>query len=165
MSGRRALVVGGIFVAALATGAYSAGSRVEQPFAFDHAAHVRAADCVLCHRGARTGARAGLPDLGFCTGCHAVAPGKPTGAAAAAWQKAAAGEVVPWNRLYRLPSHVYFSHQRHVTLAKVECATCHGDIARAVVPPERPLRILKMRDCLACHERERVTVDCTGCHR
>ena len=153
------------FGLALCAGAWATERRVDQPYPFNHAVHVRAAGCPLCHQGVRTGPQAGIPDLNFCTGCHAVPPGKPSPAAEAQWQRAAGGESVPWNRLYQLPPHLYFSHRRHVVLANRECAECHGDLAQRTTPPSAPVRITKMRDCIACHELEKVTVDCTGCHR
>lgn len=166
MIGRQAARVAGIgFVLALGLGAYWSERYTDQPFPFSHAAHVRGAACVLCHQGARTGPRAGILDLVGCTGCHAVPPGNPSAGQRAAWQKAEAGEAAPWNRLYRLPPHVYFSHRRHVVLAGLECASCHGDLARSTTAPSRPRQIVKMRDCIGCHDREKVTVDCTGCHR
>lgn len=165
MSRATLALITGIALLAFGVGAYNSHRYTNQPFAFNHAAHVKGADCGLCHAGIRTGARAGIPDLNFCTGCHAVAPGKPSVAAEAAWKKAAAGETVPWNRVYRLPSHVYFSHRRHVVLAELTCVTCHGDIAQRAEPLSEPLERLKMRDCIACHEKNKVTADCTGCHR
>lgn len=153
------------FVLALGLGAYWSERTTDQPFPFNHAAHVRGAACVLCHQGVRTGPRAGILDLVGCTGCHAVPPGHPSATERAAWQRAEAGEAVPWNRLQRLPSHVYFSHQRHVVLAGLDCASCHADMAERTTAPSRPRQIVKMRDCIGCHEHEKVTVDCTGCHR
>jgi hypothetical protein len=162
---RSAWVAGIAFAIALGAGAYSSERYTAQPFPFHHAAHVKGASCALCHQGVRTGARAGILDLGACTGCHAVPPGDPSAAQKARWQKAVAGEAAPWNRLYRLPPHVYFSHRRHVVLANLECAACHGDIAQRSAAPGRPRKIVRMRDCIACHDHEKVTADCTGCHR
>jgi hypothetical protein len=153
------------FVVALGAGAWTSGRRVDQPYPFNHSVHVKGASCTLCHQGVRTAAHAGIPDLNFCTGCHAVPPGRPSAAEEALFQRAIKGEGVPWNRLYQLPRHVYFSHRRHVVLANRDCAECHGDIAQRTAPPAAPVRITKMRDCLGCHEQEKVTVDCTGCHR
>jgi c(7)-type cytochrome triheme protein len=158
-------VAGMGLVVGLGVGASWSERYTDQPFPFNHAAHVRGAACLLCHQGARTGARAGILDLVACTGCHAVPPGNPSAAQRAAWQEAEAGVAAPWNRLYRLPSQVYFSHQRHVVLAGLDCATCHGDIAQRTSAPARPRQIVKMRDCIGCHDHEKVTVDCTGCHR
>jgi hypothetical protein len=163
---RRSIVLA-IVAAAIAfgVGAYTSRRFTRQAYPFSHAAHTRKANCELCHRGVRQGAAAGIIDLTACTGCHALPPGAPSVAEKAVWQEAMAGKATPWNRLYRLPPHVMFSHRRHVVLARLDCAGCHGDIAERASVPDRPREILKMRDCLGCHEREKVTVDCTGCHR
>jgi predicted CXXCH cytochrome family protein len=75
------------------------------------------------------------------------------------------GEDIPWNRIYDVPGHVYFSHRRHVAVASVECATCHGDIASSTTPPPAPLNDISMAFCIDCHEKEKVTTDCNACHR
>ena len=75
------------------------------------------------------------------------------------------GEEIPWQRVYRMPGHVFFSHQRHVTLAKVQCPICHGAIEKAVTPPTRPAVNQEMDWCIACHESRQVSVDCNACHR
>jgi len=158
--------MGFVFVACLSITAWYAERPVEQPYPYNHAVHTATADCTLCHRGARDGVRAGLPDMQVCTRCHATPPGKqPSADDEALWKRAAAGDPVPWNRLYRLPSHLYFSHRRHTTVAGIECERCHDAMGKRTSPPSRPLRSLKMSDCIDCHEETQVTVDCTACHR
>ena len=62
------------------------------------------------------------------------------------------GELL-WVRIYELPHHVYFSHQRHTEAGGVECKVCHGDMAALTVPPARLIaRTVQMDNCLACHE-------------
>jgi hypothetical protein len=155
-----------VFVICAGAGVLFADRPTRQPYAYDHAAHTAKADCSLCHRGARNGMRAGLPSLEVCTRCHATAPGKsPSAADQALWEKAQNGSAPPWNRLFELPGHVQFSHRRHVTVAGVACETCHGDMQHRRTPPLYPLKVLTMRDCIDCHQQEKVTVDCTACHR
>jgi len=139
---------------------------VTQPFPYNHSVHTAKAKCVICHRGVETGAKAGLPDLTLCTQCHATVPGKsPTKGQRALWKKALEGDEVPaWNRLYRVPDHVYFSHRRHVVLGGLACEGCHGTMAKQTKPPRRALKKLMMRDCLSCHEEKQITEDCTACH-
>lgn len=79
------------------------------------------------------------------------------------WKKS--GEDIPWRRIYDVPSHVYYSHRRHVTVAGIECATCHGDIGASTAPPRAPLNDISMAFCIACHEEQEVTTDCNACHR
>jgi Cytochrome c7 and related cytochrome c len=162
----RLLPFTGAFVICAGGGMLFADRPTFQPYAYNHAVHTAKADCTLCHRGARDGARAGLPSLEVCTHCHATAPGSaPSARDRAVWAKALQGSAPPWNRLYRLPAHVFFSHRRHVTVAGVACETCHGDMEHQKTPPKYALKALKMRDCISCHQQEKVMVDCTGCHR
>ncbi len=44
-------------------------------------------------------------------------------------QFSAAGKPIPWNRIYRVPDFVWFSHASHVDDAAVACETCHGPVA------------------------------------
>lgn len=134
---------------------------VAQPVAFNHAKHGPMA-CVVCHRGAEAGARAGLPQGDLCLKCHAAAP---VAGAAPLWEEAARGASIPWIRVTRLPDHVFFSHRRHAGLARLDCASCHADVGKRPAPPTRaPLR-LDMDSCIACHRREGASQDCAACHR
>lgn len=162
----RYLPFAAVFVICAGAGVLFAERPTLQPYAYNHAVHTAKADCTLCHRGARDGARAGLPNLEVCTRCHATAPGKaPSAKDQALWAKALTGSAPPWNRLFRVPAHIFFSHRRHVTVGGVACETCHGDMAHQTSPPDHALKTLKMRDCIGCHQQEKVTVDCTACHR
>ncbi len=133
-----------------------------QPIAFNHAKHAAAA-CVLCHRGAESSARAGIPQADTCTRCHATAPGRSV--SDAAWNDVAAGKRIAWVQLTRIPDHVAFSHRRHTGPGQLACASCHGDMATRTAPPGRaPVRLV-MTTCLSCHTREGASEDCAGCHR
>ena len=140
---------------------------VEQPLPYNHAVHTAKADCALCHRGAREGVRAGLPSVQVCTRCHAVSPrAAPAGPTNEQWSAWTRGDGLPkWQRLLRLPPHVFFSHRRHATVAGIACDRCHGDMEHRKTPPSQALASLHMRDCIGCHEAEQVTIDCTACHR
>jgi hypothetical protein len=72
--------------------------------------------------------------------------------------------AIPWQRIYQVPDHVYFSHRRHVTLGKLECEKCHGNVRQLTAPPERPLIDQSMNWCMDCHEENSVSNDCLGCH-
>jgi hypothetical protein len=60
------------------------------------------------------------------------------------------GGAVHWNRVHKLPDHVYFSHQWHVK-AQVACQTCHGPVEKMTVL--RQHAPLTMGWCLECHRR------------
>ncbi len=131
-----------------------------QPAAFNHARHSAVA-CTTCHQGAEAGAQAGLPEAAVCRGCHATAPRGTE----AAWRAAGPTGRIDWVPTVRLPEHVMFSHRRHVTLARLDCVSCHADVGtRATLPRTAPVR-LDMNACLSCHRREGASEDCAACHR
>lgn len=99
-----------------------------------------------------------------CEGCHEV-EGSATTFEARLRRSAVRGEPVPWHRIYDLPDHVYFSHRRHVAVARIECGECHGDVPNLVVPAAYPLVQHRMDWCLECHEARGASTDCVHCHR
>lgn len=134
---------------------------IDQPIAFPHAKH-QGVGCTVCHRGAAASARAGVPDAALCAKCHATAPA----GSGRAWDAAAgAGSPIAWVQVTRLPDHVMFSHRRHVTLARLDCSSCHGDMARRTTPVGRAPVRLEMTTCLSCHRNEGAAEDCAACHR
>ncbi|GJM33195.1 MAG: cytochrome c [Saprospiraceae bacterium] len=61
---------------------------------------------------------------------------------------------IEWTRIHNLPDHVYFNHSQHVTVGKVECQTCHGQIEEMeVVGQYAPL---SMGWCINCHRQTEV---------
>ena len=76
----------------------------------------------------------------------------------------AAGERVPWRKIYRVPDHVYFSHRRHASIAAIECEVCHGPVAEQVTPAGRPHWRPTMNNCMECHEETGASNDCVHCH-
>jgi len=163
------------------------GPAVRQPIEFPHKAHLELKDtkvqCTTCHDRAEKGAAAGRPSSSKCLSCH-------TGAGKTAEEKklqafGEQGVEIPWRRVWRLPSHVYFSHRTHVVNGKVKCQTCHGPMETLTRPPARALKTLAMNDCIGCHEKwewpretgetttkrvkpaaaRRVSTDCNACHR
>lgn len=139
---------------------------VAQPLAFNHRLHgANGLACADCHEGVESSAAATIPRAAKCMECHeeddAGTPEKDRLKALAA-----GGGEIPWVRLYRLPAHVVFSHERHVALGKVACADCHGGHGDSEAPPGRPERaVLTMDGCLACHESRGASLDCIACHR
>lgn len=136
-----------------------------QPIDFSHRVHVEdvGLDCTTCHEFFETETYSGLPTADTCAFCHVEAQGEsPEEQRLVALL--ADGEPLQWQRLFRQPAHVFYSHRRHVTVAGLDCETCHGDFASTEAPPSRVER-LAMEDCVACHEREGAGTDCTACHR
>ena len=61
---------------------------------------------------------------------------------------------IEWVRIHNLPDHVYFNHAQHVSVGKVKCETCHGEVAEmAVVKQHSPL---SMGWCVNCHRQTEV---------
>ena len=169
------------------TWAYSAGwvsGGVYQPIAFPHKTHLDLKlPCAGCHQRVEKGAVAGRPPTSLCMACHA---GGDTKSAEIKKLRSYGekGAEVPWRRVWRLPSHVFFPHRAHVVVGKIKCQTCHGPMETLTKPPTTPLKTLDMNDCIACHEsREKAVAakaaapqahpiaarsllnDCNTCHR
>ena len=132
----------------------------------------RGVDCVDCHEGAKTEDRAGMPDRNLCMLCHEEVD--------EAKEKLALGgplfdpEGKPkWKVLSSVPTGVLFSHAKHTGTrrsgrlrgaddAALDCAECHGDIARE----EYALAELagKFVNCQRCHALQASSGDCSFCH-
>ncbi|MEO6876647.1 MAG: cytochrome c3 family protein [Opitutaceae bacterium] len=104
-------------------------------------------DCRNCHAAVETSAFAGMPATETCQACHSQlltdAPQlKPV------MESSARKVPLEWNRVTRLPDHVYFDHSIHVNKG-VGCTTCHGDVGHMDrLAQSEPLT---MRWCLDCH--------------
>lgn len=134
---------------------------VEQPIPYSHKTHLAVGlKCNSCHKNADPGEAMGLPAEGFCMSCHlAVKTESPhiKALAVAAKDK----QPIPWARVYKLPSFVYFSHRVH-TKAGTTCESCHGPVReRSVITKEVANN---MRSCMACHAQKQAPNECTTCH-
>lgn len=157
---------------------------IRQPVAFPHKTHVDLnLPCTGCHQRAEKGAVAGRPPTALCLGCHSGDSQSPEIKKLKDYGEK--GKEVPWQRVWRLPPHVFFPHRAHVVVAKIECQTCHGPMETLTKPPATPLKTLAMSDCIACHESREKTAgakttetraqdaitgrslltDCNACHR
>lgn len=143
-----------------------AGAPVPQPVAFNHRKHTQdlGLQCELCHPYVRTGAHAGLPGVETCSICHLARQGTSEEAARIT-ELITQGAPLQFNKLFRLPAHVFYTHRRHAGIAQLECVNCHGAIAETERPPDRPLVSISMGFCLDCHRRRGQTLDCNACHR
>lgn len=150
----------------------------EQPISFPHTVHVQQAglDCQFCHRTVAKDEAASIPAVQQCLFCHDF--GKIDGRLSenpnaqdeitkitTAFYGSDDGRVAPtaidWARVHRMPDHVQFLHQPHIT-AGLDCSTCHGNVAEMEVV--RQVRNLKMRDCVDCHRALNAPTDCATCH-
>lgn len=161
-------LIGVIVIAAVAIGVSMAlgVQRVKQPLAFNHYVHVEEAgmDCTDCHLHVLETARATIPNLGVCVDCHE----EPFTDSPVEVQLAEYIEnetPIPWQKVYWLPDHVFFSHRRHTAVGSVGCETCHGLMAERTVPVEKVAVRHTMEHCMECHKEVGVANDCLLCHR
>lgn len=138
-----------------------------QPIQYNHKLHVQdnEMECVECHQYAESHARATIPNIEVCGDCHSDEPMTDSVEEAKLIEYVSDGRKIPWTKVYRVPSHVYFSHRRHTTLGQVDCATCHGSVEDMTTPFSRPSVRMSMDWCMKCHETNGVDNDCTRCHR
>ena len=121
-----------------------------QPILFSHRHHAAELriDCRNCHSTVETGAFAGMPSTHTCLTCHSQIF-TSTSMIRPLVDSAASNLPVQWNRVNRLPSHVYFNHSIHVAKG-VACITCHGEVGKtALMMKGEPLT---MRWCIDCHQ-------------
>lgn len=141
----------------------------QQPIRFSHAAHAKQAKCGACHLYATKLAAAGAPKLADCVDCHEGTQSKtPEGKKEEAKldEYVKASREIPWVPITPpLAPHAFFSHRRHVTLEKIECATCHGKIAETSALPAKAAVSFTMDFCVSCHEKRKASVDCLACHK
>jgi len=116
--------------------------------------------CMTCHESPTP-----VATSEDCQSCHDVQGVGPTTPIERLQWFRARGEEVPWRRIYDLPDHVYFSHRRHVTVARIECGECHGDVASLTRPASHPLVNHEMDWCTGCHLERGASTDCIHCHR
>ena len=136
----------------------------EQPIEFPHNIHVmNKIGCTqYCHESVTMGPRAGLPSVRTCMICHAaIATDRPRIQQITKMQEQ--GLDLAWQRVFGYPeeAHVKFNHAPHIR-AKVECATCHGNIAEQTVA-QRNVEIT-MGMCVTCHNERKAPVGCLTCH-
>ena len=134
----------------------------KQPIPFSHKLHVsQGLQCQYCHAMKAPGDFAGMPDESTCMLCHSsVKADRIAIQELARFQREE--KSVPWERVYRIPNYVYFSHRVHNSVDGVSCTTCHGPVAeRDVLALERST---SMAECMKCHDQYKASNDCTLCH-
>ena len=136
----------------------------DQPFEFPHDVHVglEIMCTEYCHESVTVGPVAGLPSVSTCMICHAaIATDRPRIQQLAALSEK--GIDLQWTRVYGYApeAHVRFNHAPHIR-AKVECATCHGDIGGQTIAQRNV--DLNMGFCVNCHNASEASVDCLTCH-
>lgn len=154
------LVIPGVFSGC------SDSKSVLQPIAYNHKLHIENAGlgCFDCHARVLKFQKATIPNIAFCKDCHED-PMTDSSEEKKLVEYIQKDQPIPWIQVHRVPDHAYFSHARHVSLGKIACQDCHGDVNRMTLPFAKPHVPIKMRFCTSCHERKGVTTDCASCHR
>lgn len=144
-------------------------------------------DCKYCHSSARVSKTSGIPSLNVCMNCHKSIyeyKGNPEGPSAedlangytnefytgeikklykaVGWDEENqryTGETQPveWVRVHNLPDFAYFNHSQHVSVAGIECQTCHGPVEEMEVMEQ--FAPLTMGWCISCHRTTNVKVE------
>ena len=151
-----------------------------QPIFYSHKVHagINQINCLYCHGSAQDGKHANIPSVNVCMNCHMAIneyagtplytaegkevngteeikklysfagyePGKP-------WD-ASKAKPIEWIRIHNLPDHVYFNHSQHVSVGKVQCQTCHGEITK--MDEVKQFAELSMGWCINCHRTTKV---------
>ncbi len=134
-----------------------------QPINFSHQIHAGqlSLQCTFCHTTVEKSIRASAPPMSKCMECHkAVAKDKEEIIKLTRyWDNK---ELIPWEKVYSVPEHVYFSHKRHIK-AGLDCSKCHGQLA--VMPRVRQVTSIRMGFCIDCHKAKGVSRDCYTCHK
>jgi mono/diheme cytochrome c family protein len=155
-----------------------------QPIHYSHKIHAgeNGIECKYCHSSARVSKHSGIPSLNVCMNCHKsiaefsgskdsiyVEYTKEFYTAeiqklydAVGWDKTAqkyTGKTKPvkWVRVHNLQDFVYFNHAQHVSVAGVECQTCHGPVETMEIM--RQHSPLTMGWCINCHRETNVKVE------
>jgi hypothetical protein len=139
------LVVLGMWGAIAALGGGSS-EKPEGPFRHDRHAALKLR-CNYCHTTVEKEDQASFPAIAQCRTCH-------TGITE--------DREIPSERIYRVKDFVFFSHQRHVSGGKVDCAACHGAVY--TMAALRVERATTMAACVNCHKEHQASIACNVCH-
>ncbi|WP_405380383.1 c-type cytochrome [Maribacter sp. LLG6340-A2] len=144
-------------------------------------------ECKYCHSSARVSKHSGIPSLNVCMNCHKSIyeyTGNPEGPSqedlengytnefytgeikklykAVGWDETnqkytGESQPVEWVRIHNLPDFAYFNHSQHVSVAGVECQTCHGPVEEMEIMYQ--YSPLTMGWCIDCHRETNVKVE------
>lgn len=155
-----------------------------QPIAFSHKIHAgdNKIDCQYCHSSAKHSRTSGVPTANVCMNCHKsiseVAENTKVGDLgkkeldkeiqkiydAIGWDKDNfkykenyKQKPIKWTRVHNLQDFVYYNHSQHVTVAGLQCQTCHGPVE--TYDEMKQFAPLTMRWCLDCHTSKEVNMD------
>lgn len=158
-----------------------------QPIHYSHRIHAgdNGIECTYCHSSARTSKTSGIPSLNVCMNCHKSISEvadlsseftsttddyskefydkeiqklyKATGWDPATQSYTGETQAVEWVRIHNLPDFAYFNHSQHVSVAGVQCQTCHGPVEEMEVMYQ--YAPLTMGWCIDCHRKTNVKME------
>jgi mono/diheme cytochrome c family protein len=159
-----------------------------QPIHYSHRIHAgeNGIDCKYCHSAARDSKHSNIPSLNVCMNCHknisevAEATATPEHSKAfydgeiqklydaVGWDKTnqkytGKTQPVKWVRIHNLPDLVYFNHSQHVSVAGIECQTCHGPVEEMEIMKQHAP--LTMGWCINCHRETDVKLKDNGYYK
>ena len=144
-------------------------------------------ECKYCHSSARVSKHSGIPSLNVCMNCHKSIyeySGNPEGPSqediangytnefytgeikklykAVGWDETnqkytGESQPVEWVRIHNLPDFAYFNHSQHVSVAGVQCQTCHGPVEEMEIMYQ--YSSLTMGWCINCHRETNIKVE------
>lgn len=120
-----------------------------QPVNFSHKAHIEkyGMKCTFCHSSATSSDYSNLPTTYSCMVCH-IALRNETELIEKLNHSNDNDSVLAWNRIYRLPDYVHFSHKIHLR-AGIDCSSCHGEVEK--LDSMKLQKPFTMKRCLQCH--------------
>ncbi|TJZ61157.1 c-type cytochrome [Sphingobacterium olei] len=151
------------------------GYQPVQPIKFSHQIHagVNQIDCQYCHGGAFKSKNASIPSANVCMNCHNTVTasdhydGELSPEIAKLYRAVdfnpdtreygSNPRPIEWVRIHNLPDFAYFNHSQHVSVAGVECQTCHGPIE--TMEEVYQYSPLTMKWCVDCHKTTEVNAD------
>ena len=131
----------------------------DQPIKFSHKIHVKDnnIECIFCHNSPEFSIESGIPTTNVCLICHdKIKTGEMSGQFEINKINNSFKDKKPieWIKIHNLPDHVFFSHSQHVTVGKIECQTCHGDIEEMHITSQ--YSTLSMGWCVKCHRESEI---------
>ncbi|MCF8069277.1 MAG: cytochrome c family protein [Desulfobacterales bacterium] len=135
----------------------------EQPISFSHQVHagVKQINCRFCHSYVDRSQHPGMPPVEKCLYCHKyIIAEHPEIKKEHNYYNT--NTPTPWKKVFYLPEHVFFKHQRHID-REIQCQECHGEVEKM----DRLKGVnFKMGFCIKCHrEKEGTPLGCwLGCH-
>ena len=151
------------------------GYKPVQPIKFSHQIHagVNQIECQYCHGGAFKSKNASIPSANVCMNCHntitasdhyngETSPELLKLYRAVDWDPDTRTygdnpRAIEWVRIHNLPDFAYFNHSQHVSVAGIECQTCHGPIE--TMEEVYQYSPLTMKWCVDCHRETEVNTD------